>query len=135
MREMKAFGWLVDQLRQMPFRKTVVLFSPSCPPATRPILEGDDRQGQRAGINFYALESTACRRRLRRLPPTPDLRRVSQLSATPEIEQRIEASAEGDLPSRTTSWRMRSRRRTRSCVVDLTEQTGAYLITNSSKRC
>src|ERR1019366_2943083 len=58
-RELRAFGWLIEQLSKMPFRKTVLLVSPG---VNRPASEVDYwkkilETANAASISFYALET------------------------------------------------------------------------------
>ena len=60
-RELRAFGWLIEQLSKMPFRKTVLLVSPG---VNRPASEVDYWKkildtANAASISFYALETPA----------------------------------------------------------------------------
>ena len=137
MREMKAFGWLVDQLRQMPFRKTVVLFSPG---VARPADQTDYwkamiAKANAAGINFYALEVNGVSQASPTLAANAGLRRVSQLSATQKSSNGSSLGSMADHSEQDNIMENAiSSANTHAALVDLTEQTGGFLITDSSKR-
>jgi len=135
MREMHAFTWLVDQLRQMPFRKTVVLFSPGI---TRPADQTDAwkaliAKANGAGISFYALEVNGVSQASPLLGAKAGLKRVSQLSASQGKPGTL-----GDMADRSEQDNVMenaiSTANIHAGLVDLTEQTGGFLITDSSKR-
>ncbi|MGO9094737.1 MAG: VWA domain-containing protein [Bryobacteraceae bacterium] len=137
MREMKAFGWLVDQLRQMPFRKTVVLFSPGI---SRPSDQNDNwkamiAKANSAGINFYALEVNGVSQVSPTLASKAGLRRVAQLSST---QKSTDASSLGSMADHSEQDNIMENAittaNTHAGLVDLTEQTGGFVITDSSKR-
>jgi VWFA-related protein len=136
MRELHAFNWLVDQLRQMPFRKTVVLFSPGI---SRPADQTDYwkamlTKANAADINFYALEVNGVSQASPMLGATAGLQRAGELSAS----QGKGGANLGEMADRSQEFDMSdyalSTANTHATLVDLTEETGGFLITDSSKK-
>ncbi|MGC9970128.1 MAG: VWA domain-containing protein [Bryobacteraceae bacterium] len=135
-RELHAFNWLVDQLRQMPFRKTVVLFSPGItrPPDQIDFWKAMLAKANAAGINFYALEVNGVSQASPMLGAIAGLQRTAQLSAS----QGKPARDLGEMADRSEQSNISENAivtaNTHATLVDLTEETGGFLITDSSKR-
>jgi VWFA-related protein len=136
-RELHAFNWLVDQLRQMPFRKTVVLFSPGI---YRPVDQRDYwktmiAKANAAGINFYALEVNGVSQASPTLGANAGLRRAGQLSATQKATDgsSLASMAQHSEQDNIADNAIESAN-THAALVNLTEDTGGFLVTDSSKR-
>jgi VWFA-related protein len=136
MRELHAFNWLVDQLRQMPFRKTVVLFSPGI---SRPEDQTDTwktmlAKANAADISFYAIEVNGVSPTSPTLAANAGLQRAGQLSAS----QGRGATSLGDMADRSQQFDVAANAlataNTHASLVDLAEGTGGFLITDTSKK-
>jgi VWFA-related protein len=136
MRELHAFNWLIDQLRQMPFRKTVVLFSPGM---SRPADQLDYwkemlTKANAADITFYALEVNGVSQMSPMLAASAGLNRTAQTSASQgkpvtNLGQMADQSEQFDVSNNAVATA-----NTHATLVDLTESTGGFLITDSSKK-
>ncbi len=135
MRELHAFNWLIDQLRQMPFRKTVVLFSPGM---SRPSDQLDYwkamlTKANAADITFYALEVNGVSQMSPMMASNAGLHRAGQLSAqqgkATDLGQAADQSEQFNVSENAVATA-----NTHATLVDLTESTGGFLITDGSKK-
>ena len=137
-RELRAFGWLIEQLSKMPFRKTVLLVSPG---VSRPASEMDYwkkilQTANAASISFYALET-----------PTTGPAQGSAASAARTAQEQVSglSKAQGQPANSLSAQADRSQEfdlvgytlataNVHATLVDLAEGTGGFLITDSSQR-
>lgn len=137
-RELHALRWLVEQLKPLPFRKTVLLLSPGI---TRPASELDYWQNtlkiaNQASIVFYAVEITGPTTQSPLAPALATMRRVRGLSqqqgaAPPLIDPAgaaMDRAQEADLIQYATITA-----NTHASLEDLVQSTGGFLITDWSK--
>jgi len=139
MREMDAFGWLIAQLSRLPFRKTVLLFSPG---VNRPSTEMDhwDRMikaANAASISFYAVElreDTTASPLAASRAGTQRAAGLSQAQGKPDpivngLAAEMARAHQTDLADYAVSTA-----NTHASLVDLVEGTGGLLITDTSKK-
>jgi VWFA-related protein len=137
-RELHALRWLVEQLKPLPFRKTVLLLSPGI---TRPASELDYWQNtlkiaNQASIVFYAVEITGPTTQSPIAPALATMRHVRGLSqqqgaAPPLIDPAgaaMDRAQEADLIQYATITA-----NTHASLEDLVQSTGGFLITDWSK--
>jgi VWFA-related protein len=136
MRELAGFNWLVDQLSQMPFRKTVVLFSPGI---NRPADQTDYwktllKKANASGISFYALEVNGVSQASPQLAANAGLQR----SASQSAHQTGAVGNLGEMADRSQEFNVAEHAattaNTHATLADLAEETGGFLITDSSKK-
>jgi VWFA-related protein len=137
-RELRAFGWLIEQLSKMPFRKTVLLVSPG---VNRPASEVDYwkkilETANAASISFYALE-TPTTGPAQRSPMTAARAAQEQVSGLSKAQGQT-ATSLGAQADRSQEFDLAGYAVTTANVhatlVDLAEGTGGFLITDSSQR-
>ena len=138
-RELRALRWLVEQLRPLPFRKTVLLLSPGI---NRPASELDYWQNtlkiaNQASIAFYAVEITGPTPQSPNAASEATMQRVGRLGrsqggAPPLIDPvgaSMDKAQEADLIQYATITA-----NVHASLEDLVESTGGFLITDYSKR-
>ncbi len=135
MRELTGFRWLIDQLSQMPFRKTVVLLSPGI---LRPADQDDTwksmlQKANAAGISFYALEVNGVTPASPTLAAQAGAQKTAELSASQSRHdltgnKMMDRSQQFDV----SSFAVESSN-THASLKDLAEETGGFLITDFSK--
>jgi VWFA-related protein len=136
-RELHAFNWLVDQLRQMPFRKTIVLFSPGI---YRPVDQRDYwktmiAKANAAGISFYALEVNGVSQASPTLAANAGLKRAGQLSATQKSSNSSSLGSMADHSEQDNiAENAMEAANIHAALVNLTQDTGGFLITDGSKK-
>ena len=137
-RELHALRWLVEQLKPLPFRKTVLLLSAGI---TRPASELDYWQNtlnmaKRASIVFYAVEITGPTAQSPSAPALASMRRAGRLGAQQGAAgsmidpagNMMDRAQEADLIQYATITA-----NTHASLEDLVQSTGGFLITNWSK--
>jgi VWFA-related protein len=140
LREMNALQWLVSQLAPMPFRKTVLLLSPGI---SRPAAEIEYwrsllKSASAAKVSFYALELNGIEHQSPEAASKAGAGRatsVSQQQTAPTspygngLSQMADRSQEFEVSDYAVA-----SADTHLNLVDLTEGTGGFLITDSSKK-
>ena len=136
MRELRAFGWLVDQLGQLPFRKTVVIFSPGInrPSDQLDYWKGLLKKANASGVSFYALEVNGVSQASTELGARAGLQR----SAAQSSRQTSGATSLGEMADRSQEFSVAENAAaagsTHALLADLADETGGFLITDSSKK-
>jgi len=138
-RELHVLRWLVEQLKPLPFRKTVLLLSPGI---NRPASELDYWQNtiniaNEASIAFYAVEITGPTAQSPTAPALAAMRRAGGLSAqqgaAPSMidpaGNAMDRAQEPDLVQYAAITA-----NTHASLEDLVQSTGGFLITDYSKR-
>ena len=138
-RELHAFRWLVEQLKPLPFRKTVLLLSPGI---NRPASELDYWQdtlklANEGSIAFYAVEVTGPTAQSPMAATRATMQRIGGLSQqqgapTPAVGglgAMADRSQEADLVQYATITAS-----THASLEDLVQSTGGFLITDYSPR-
>ena len=137
-RELRAFGWLIEQLSKMPFRKTVLLVSPG---VNRPASEVDYWKkildtANAASISFYALETPATGPP-QRSPMTGARAAQEQVSGLSKAQgqpvQSLGASMDQAQEFDLAGYAVATAN-VHATLADLAEGTGGFLITDSSPR-
>ena len=137
-RELHALRWLVEQLKPLPFRKTVLLLSPGI---TRPASELDYWQNtlkiaNQASIVFYAVEITGPTTQSPIAPALAAMRRVRGLSqqqgAAPPLIDPAGAAMDRAQAADLIQYAIITAN-THASLEDLVQSTGGFLITDWSK--
>lgn len=132
MREMTAFKWLVAQLGGMPFRKTVLLFSPGI---NRPADQVDTWQkllarANELNVTFYVAEVTGTNI----VSPLTPVRAGMDQTRSLSNEQSAGISNLGDAANRAQEFdaiaHTTATANTEAMLRDLAESTGGFLITD-----
>ena len=138
-RELHAFRWLVEQLRPLPFRKTVLLMSPGInrPDSELDYWQATLKMANDASIAFYAVEITGPTAVSPTAAALAEMQRIGSLSRQqnappPAIDPAgasMDRSQEADLIQHATITA-----NTHATLEDLVKSTGGFLITDYSKR-
>jgi VWFA-related protein len=141
-RELHSLGWLVAQMSQIPFEKTVVLFSAGI---NRPADQMDYwttliHKANAAGLTFYAFDPTGLTAPTGDImgPETPqtnaraaaqNVASLSQAQGTPvsTLDAQMDRMQQGDF----TSYAMVTAN-TRQSLRDLAESTGGFLVADTN---
>ncbi len=136
-RELQAFRWLISQLAAVPFRKTVLLFSPGI---DRPASERDYWQkmiadANQSNISFYIADLTGS---AGRAPLSTVAREAQNRSAGLSKAQTAPAASGGDLMNRSQEFDVSEYATAEANVhttqVELAETTGGFVFTDLGSR-